>query len=293
MSSTSPPGTPSVAVVVTHYRALPVLQANLVALAAVLDPATSEVVVCDSAAEPPAQAVVAAAHPGARYVPFVENVGFARLVNAGIAASTAPLVLVLNADVRLEADTLPALVRALDEHPSLGLVAPVLLNDDGSRQASAFAFHRASTVLHRRTATGRTPWGRRELRRFEAPAAEVAAACADLVEADWVLGAAMLVRRRAIEDAGPMDPSYFLYFEDVDWCLRLWRSGWRVAVDTRARAHHSHGRGSRGRGPVALLRNPLARAHLRSAVRFFRQHGLTPSRPRSLEPAPRTAADAP
>ena len=47
-------------------------------------------------------------------------------------------------------------------------------------------------------------------------------------EVDWVIGACMIVRRAALADVGAMDERFFLYFEDVDWCYRVWQGGWKV-----------------------------------------------------------------
>jgi hypothetical protein len=55
---------------------------------------------------------------------------------------------------------------------------------------------------------------------------------------DFVPGAAMLVRRRVFEDIGLLPEEFFLYFEETDFCVRAARAGWKVAVETRARAVH-------------------------------------------------------
>jgi N-acetylglucosaminyl-diphospho-decaprenol L-rhamnosyltransferase len=87
-----------------------------------------------------------------------------------------------------------------------------------------------------------------------------------------------MVRRSALESVGRLETRYWMYFEDVDVCLRLWQAGWKVALVPAARARHTYGRASRGKGPSALLTNQMARVHLRSAILFFRLHGLRPTR---------------
>jgi N-acetylglucosaminyl-diphospho-decaprenol L-rhamnosyltransferase len=279
----SEPGSPpSVAIIVTHYKSVPALQASLTSIRAVADLGATEVVVADSEEQPGTEQVVQEILPQATYLGFADDVGYAVSVNAGLAATTAPHVLVLNADVRLQPGTVEELVGALQADEGLGLVGPVLRYDDGTLQDSAFRFYRPATILHRRTRTGATPWGRRELERFSAPSREVSReldrAGRTPVETDWVLGAAVMVRRSALERVGPPDTRYWMYFEDVDWCLRFWRAGYRVAVVPSALALHTYGRASRGKGPAALLRNEMARVHLRSALKFFRAHGLRPVR---------------
>jgi N-acetylglucosaminyl-diphospho-decaprenol L-rhamnosyltransferase len=102
------------------------------------------------------------------------------------------------------------------------------------------------------------------------------------VDVDWLMGAAFLVRRTAAEDAGPLDEEYFLYFEDVDWCLRFWERGWRVRYLPVVECLHRWSRASRKGGVLGLVSNPLARRHLRSSIRFFRRHGIYCARPQNV-----------
>ncbi|WP_346621266.1 glycosyltransferase family 2 protein [Blastococcus montanus] len=282
MSQRTAGETAHVAIIVTHYKSVPALEASLVAIRDVADPGRTEVVVADSEVQPGTEEAVRAILPGTNFIGFADDVGYAVSVNAGIQATSAPYVLVINADVRIAEGTVEKLVAALEADPSLGLVAPILRYDDGALQDSAFRFHRPTTILHRRTMVGGTAWGRAALRKFTEPSRVVERAIGDPeaapVETDWVLGAAMMVRRAALEEVGPPDTRYWMYFEDVDWCLRMWHAGCRVAVVPGAEAFHTYGRASRGKGPRALLTNQMARVHVRSAVKFFLAHGLRPTR---------------
>jgi hypothetical protein len=85
---------------------------------------------------------------------------------------------------------------------------------------------------------------------------------ADTRPVDWVLGAAMLVRREAMRDVGLMDERYFLYFEDVDWCQRMWRHGYEVLYVADAPMVHDYARAS------ARLRPRSVRAHAAGLLRF-------------------------
>lgn len=278
-TGTEPAG---VAIIVTHYKSVPALRASLESICATLDLADTEVVVVDSEVQEGTEDVVREIVPQARFIGFTDDVGYAVSVNAGLDATRAPYVLVLNADVRISKGMVESLVGALEADDSLGLVAPVLRYDDGSLQDSAFRFYRPTWILHRRTATGRTAWGRAALRRFSefsrAVEDEIGREGSHPVRTDWVVGAALMVRRSALDDVGAADTRYWMYFEDVDWCLRMWQAGWEVAVVPSALAHHTYGRASRTKGPLALLKNELARAHVRSAVKFFGAHGIHPSR---------------
>jgi N-acetylglucosaminyl-diphospho-decaprenol L-rhamnosyltransferase len=269
-----------VAVVVTHYRNARDLVTCLRSLAANGGQRVREVLVCDSEALPEHEPVVLEAHPGARYLGFERNVGFSALVNAGVEATTAPYVLVLNADIVVAPGTIDLLAAHLDRADEVGVVLPRLVGADGEFQHSVFRFYKPMTVAYRRTPLARLPRGRRELGRFlDRATLDVAVATGQPVDIDWGLGASWLVRRTAWARTGPMDVEYFLYFEDVDWFLRCWQAGWRVQYLPTACCRHAHGRASASGGLLGLFTNPLARVHVRSALRFFRKHGMRPTRP--------------
>jgi N-acetylglucosaminyl-diphospho-decaprenol L-rhamnosyltransferase len=263
-----------VAIVVTHYRNPQDLERCLRSIAAYGGPRVTEVWVADSQAAPETRSLVDSALPTARYLPFRQNVGFAALVNMGAAASKTPYILVLNADVELTEGTIDALAGHLDTNPGTGVAFPQLRYPDDTLQHSVFAFYRPITVFYRRTPLGKTPAGRRELARFLDPEElQDAVATGTPIDVDWALGAAMLIRRQTLLDVGPLDETYFLYFEDVDWCLRVWAAGWRCRYIPEAWCRHDYGRGSAAGGTMGLLTNPLLRWHIRSAIRFFVKHG--------------------
>jgi len=269
-----------VSVIITHYHSLRELADCLQSLKALPGSEELEVIVADSEAEPQADAMVLAAFPQASYLPHRRNVGYARLVNGGLALSTAPYVLVLNADIRLEPGVLEAMATHLEDNPDVGLVAPRLVGGDGGHQYSAFAYYRPWTIANRRTPLGKTPQGRWDLERFEMHREVDAAIQSGLpMEADWVMGACMFARRTAIGQVGPLDEEYFMYFEDVDWCLRFWQTGWKVHYLPNASCTHGWGRGSKKGGAAAVFTNRLARQHITSAIKFFRKHGIYTRRP--------------
>jgi hypothetical protein len=277
--------TGDVAVIVTHYRSPEDLVENVSSIAKYGGDRVGEVWIVDSEAIAGVRDAVHEIMPSAHYLPFRLNVGYAALVNMGVAASSTPYVMVMNADVMLNPGCIDTLASELDHTPDIGVLAPQLRYSDDSLQHSTFAFYRPSTVLVRRTVLGKIRWGRRELRRFlDEETVSDALASGMPTDVDWSLGAAMMIRRQTLEEVGPLDEEYFLYFEDVDWCLRAWQSGWRCAYLPTATCKHHYARASAAGGMLGLLTNRLTRRHIRSAVRFFRLHGLSVTRP-SLPPA--------
>ena len=186
------------------------------------------------------------------------NLGYARGVNEGIRAASEENVLLLNPDVRVLPGSIEALERAAEEHPRAGILAPKLLDPDGSLQLSARRFYSWRTLLLRRMPLPGVAARSREVRDHLMEDWDHA----DTRPVDWVLGAAMYVRRGAMRDVGLMDERYFLYFEDVDWCQRMWRHGYEVVYCADARMVHEYARAS------AQIRPRSVRAHAAGLLRF-------------------------
>jgi hypothetical protein len=128
----------------------------------------------------------------------------------------------------------------------------------------------------RRTFLGKTAWGKRELDWFLMMDTNEH----DVQDVDGLIGAALLIRADAMQQIGHFDERFFMYFEDVDLCRRAWESGWRVCYAPVAKFVHYHQRESRIKWPWEVLTNRTSRAHLASAVHYFRKyHGKPSPRP--------------
>ncbi|MFN3429119.1 MAG: glycosyltransferase family 2 protein [Candidatus Sericytochromatia bacterium] len=245
------------AIVIVNWNTQALTLACLAAVAA--HAPGREVWLVDNASSDDSVEAVEAAFPDVRLIRNAENVGFARANNQAIAESQAPYVWLLNSDTELAPGALDALEAYLDAHPRVAAVGSALVNPDGSPQACSFAF---STPLAtwaewlylpgplarwRDRAFGLGP--RRERGRT-----------------DWVLGASMLVRRSAIEAVGTLDPGYFMYSEEMDWCRRFADAGWEVHLETQSVVMH-HGGGSTRRMPDKMLIELF-----KSRARYFRRH---------------------
>jgi hypothetical protein len=174
-------------------------------------------------------------------------------------------VFIVNPDTVAEPGSLDRLLELARSVPEAGIVAPKLLNPDGTVQMSCRRFYTLKTIVLRRTFLGRvfkdSPSVRRHLM-LDWDHNSTA-------EVDWVIGAAMLVRRAAVAEVGPMDERFFLYFEDVDWCYRMHAAGWKVYYCPAGKLVHHYRRQS------AQARFGRAkRAHLESWLRFSEKWSL-------------------
>jgi N-acetylglucosaminyl-diphospho-decaprenol L-rhamnosyltransferase len=243
------------AAVIVNYNAGPAL-ADCVASVLSQEPCP-EIVVVDNASTDGSLAELGQLHPGVRIVHAGGNLGYARAANLGIAATGAPVVAVLNPDTVLEPKTGLALKERLDAEPEVGAVGPQLHNTDGTVYPSArrvpsvadavghgllFFVWRDNPFTRRYRETDADPTRPRDV--------------------DWVSGAAVWLRRDALDDIGGWDERYFMYVEDVDLCWRLRQAGWRVAYEPAGIVEHLLGVSTAGR-PYRMIAE-----HHRSLLRF-------------------------
>jgi GT2 family glycosyltransferase len=154
--------------------------------------------------------------------------GFGANHNAAFAGAKGGCFCVLNPDIRLTMDPLPLLVEALADGKA-GVAAPRILNPGGGIEDSARRFPTLWTIV--RKAFARAP--RHDYEIAGAP-----------LHPDWVAGMFMLLRSAVYREIGGFDERYFLYYEDVDLCLRLRRQGYAVVLEPRATALHDARRAS-------------------------------------------------
>jgi len=253
-------------IIITHHKTPDLLKLCLDSAQAAGQGLEQEILVLDSEAEEETGAMITDKFPAIKYFPFKENTGYAKIVNIGVREARGQYVLVLNADMILEPASLTKMVNYMAVHPTVGVLGPQLLNFDGLTQESCFRFHRLSTVVYRRTLLGKTIWGKKELARFAMRDFDRSF----IQDVDWVLGAALFMRRHALEQVGLMDERFFLYLEDTDWCRRFWEKKWQVVYFPDARMHHYHSRVSKkSSGLLDLFINKYTWIHIASAVKYF------------------------
>jgi len=257
---------PEIAAVLVNYNAGGELARALRSIADEMVGRSWEAFVIDNASSDGSGASVANFAPMVQLVQNTANVGFSRGVNQGLAASTAPLVLIMNPDCRLVAGAVAALRSVLDARPDCAIVGPRILNPDGSVQGSARGDPDMLTGLFGRTALlGRLvpflPVAKRNV-----VAEEAIRSGEQSVVVDWLSGACMLGRRTALEQVGGFDERFFLYWEDADLCRRLRLRGHHVRYVPSATAIHRVGQSSRTARTLAI------RAFHRSAYLYYATH---------------------
>lgn len=270
-----------VLVVIVNYKTAALTVACLGSLAREIagDPSVRVVVVDNDSGDGEALAAAISKHGWGEWASLTlaqVNGGFSYGNNRGVEPALKwPLppdyVLLLNPDTEVRPGAIRALVQYMDAHPRVGIAGSSFENEHGVEWPIAFRFptmsgqlaqgmrsRLVSRLLHART-VARTMGNEPE-------------------EVDWVAGASMMVRRQVFEDIGLMDEGYFLYFEEVDFCLRARRAGWPCWYVPQSRVMHISGQST----GVSAADRPLKRMPrywFASRSRYFvKNHGLTYAR---------------
>jgi GT2 family glycosyltransferase len=206
----------------------------------------------------------------ARVLPLKENRGFSAGNNAGIRfllgdPGPPDWILLLNPDTLVHPGALGALLRRAAGSPRTGVVGSRLEDPDGTPQSSAFRFFTIIGEAERGFRLRVTSW---LLSRWAVVLPQPAAAC----RVDWVSGASLMVRREMLEAVGLMDEGYFLYYEEVDFCLQAARAGWECWHEPESRVVHLGGQ-STGVDPTDTSRRPPAYVFESRRRYFMKNHG--------------------
>jgi N-acetylglucosaminyl-diphospho-decaprenol L-rhamnosyltransferase len=195
------------------------------------------------------------------------NLGFAAAINQGFRRVPAKSFLLLNPDVLVGPGSLEVLWKTLEAHPQAGIVTPRLTNPDGTLQYSCRRFYSYPVLLLRRFPFNRLFPNHSLIRHHLMLDWEHDT----LGPVDWALGAALLIRDKAVTRQNLLDERFFLYFEDVDLCRRMWESGWEVLYQPAATLVHQHRRQS-----ARKLFHPAKRHHFLSLMKFLWKYRLRP-----------------
>ena len=223
---------------------------------------SSQLIVVDNASSNGSVEMVKEAFPEIHVIANDRNLGFTKANNQGIALSDGRHVLLLNPDTEVVGDALGEMVAYMDDHPTAGALGPQLLYPDGQVQSSRRRFpdlrtaYVESTFLQSWFAQSGMLERYYVLDRFDGETQAV----------DWVVGACLLIRRETLEEVGPLDESFFMYSEELDWCYRAKMRGWEVVYLPTAQAIHHVGKSSEQVLPVRHIQ------FQRSKVLFFKKH---------------------
>ncbi|MBI2063428.1 MAG: glycosyltransferase family 2 protein [Candidatus Yanofskybacteria bacterium] len=225
-----------------------------------------EIIVVDSTISRQARDLIREQYPEIKYIPFKENLGYARGVNIGIQSSCGKYILILNPDVIVTDGAIEKMADYMEKHPDIGILGPKVLNFNGTHQRTFFSYYKPATIIARRSFLGKFGRFKKELDKFLMADAD----SRKIQTPDWLMGSAIMVSREAFNKIGGMDERFFMYFEDVDWARRFWHNDYKVVYYPEAVIYHYHQRESSSRmGLLDAVFNNKTRWHIASAIKFF------------------------
>lgn len=230
-----------IAVIVVNWNAKDDLRACLHSLACTADPAVAaETWVVDNASTDGSAAMVRAEFPNVHLLVNTANLGFSRANNQAIAVSQSRYVFLLNSDALAHTDALRTLMDYADMHPETGVLGPRVLNPDGSLQFSCRRFPTLGAGVFRNTYLGRLFPRNKYAQDYLMTDFDHLS----VRTVDWVSGCAMFIRRALLGRIGLLDERFFMYCEDVDFCLRAGQAQAPVVYMPQAVVTHAIGRSS-------------------------------------------------
>ncbi len=214
-----------ISVVILNYNVREFLENALNSVFRAIHNLDAEVFVVDNASADLSADMVRRKFPDVRLIVNDDNKGFAAGNNVALRQCRGKYILVLNPDTLIQENTLSVMKEFMDSHPEAGAASCKVLNSDGTLQLTCKRSFPTPWVAFTKIAGlsalfPKSRWfGKYNLTYL--PENEVH-------EVEAVAGSFMFLRREVLETAGLLDESYFMYGEDLDWCYRIWKAGWKI-----------------------------------------------------------------
>jgi GT2 family glycosyltransferase len=249
----------TIAVCIINYNTRDLLRE---CLRSVLMQNADEIIVVDNASTDGSAEMMKAQFPSIPLIALGKNVGFGAASNLGTKNCRSEHILLLNADVQMNPGSLQALHRYLETHPHVSMIGPRVLNPDGTRQTSCFYYPTPPHVfLYISGFYKLIP----HLPNFKKRTLQKAAS-EKSTAVPWILGAALAFRRETFETVGGFDESFFLYFEEVDLCYRLFLQGKQIHFVPEAEVVHVGGASTTQKRAWSYIQ------FFRSLATFYHKH---------------------
>lgn len=263
---------PDVSIIIVNWNLREFLKKCLESIRSRSDSLTVETIVVDNASDDGSIEMVEQDFPEVSTIINRENAGFARASNQGMKVARGRYIFLLNNDAVLPEEVLASLVEFMDAHPDTGICGPRVINSDGTLQINSKGFYPSiPRIAAQLILPGHIMHpGGRSLGLYEYKDDKKTR------EFDWLSGCALMARREAVGIVGLLDAEVFMYCEDIDWCYRMKKGGWKVVNLPQVNVLHYGGQsmklqmgatvGSHAAGLIAFYK----RYHSKFATAFFR-----------------------
>ena len=221
--------------VIVNYKSTNLLHACLSSINDSVNGSMPQIYVFDNGSQDHVH-VIKQDFPTVNLIESQSNIGFSKAVNRILKYSSNPYIVLLNPDTVVGPRFFDIMKSFMNSNQDVGIAGPKIFNTNGSIQGSARAFPTFYSAFF-----GRSSWISKCFPHNRFTLNCLLSNNSDgktPLEVDWVSGACMVVRRKALENVGLLDERFFLYWEDADWCRRMWDNGWKVVYNPKASIKH-------------------------------------------------------
>ena len=229
--------TKDVSVIIVNWNTKELLVACINSIKNETHNATLEIIVVDNASTDGSQEALKQRFPDVTLIQNKENFGFAKANNIGIQASRGKYICLVNSDVQVKSVCIDRMINYMEHHPEIGMLGPKIFLPGGDVQLSCQRFPSlwrqfcSAICLHWIFPQSKIFTGT-ENRSFSYD---------KISKVDVLIGAFWLLRRKALDQVGLLDETFFFYGEDKDWCKRFWAKKWEVIFFPDAEIIHFTG----------------------------------------------------
>jgi GT2 family glycosyltransferase len=237
-------------IVIVNYNTGKLLEDCLRSIYANANGMPFDVWVVDNNSVDSSTAMVRSAFPKVRLIENGSNVGFSKANNIALSRCESEYILLLNPDTLVIGDAIDRMVDFMEEHPTVGIAGCKVLNGDHTLQlACRRSIPTPKVAFFRMTGLSRLFPNSKAMAQYNLTFKDAN----EKQEVDAVSGAFLMARRKTIEDIGFLDERFFMYGEELDWCLRAKRAGWMVMYNPEAEIIHYKGESTKSNSRRAAL----------------------------------------
>lgn len=249
-------------IVIVSWNTRDLLRRCLETLKPELADIDSEVFLVDNHSADNSAQMVASEHPWVKLITNDENLGFAAANNQAFKLAQGQNILLLNPDTEVLPGSIHKLLNFLDAHPTCAVVAPQLINSDGTIQRSCRQFPTFKGMLYELIGLSRIFPERQEFRQYKM----LDWNHDDERQVDQPEGACLMIRRQIIDQVGSLDEGFFMLFEEVDWCYRIKQAGWQIWFTPQSQIIHHYGQS------IKQVKARMILSSHRGLYRFWHKH---------------------
>jgi N-acetylglucosaminyl-diphospho-decaprenol L-rhamnosyltransferase len=232
----------ALSIVIVNYRTERLLKGCLESIYAGSNGTPLDIWVVDNSSRDSSVAMVRSLFPKVKVIENPSNVGFSRANNLVISQCRSDYVLLLNPDTLILGEAIERMVKFMKQHPEVGIAGCKVLNRDGTLYLPCRrSIPTPEVAFYRLTGLSRLFPKSRALARYNLTYEDPDRTH----EVDAVSGAFLMIRRQVVEEIGLLDEQFFMYGEDLDWCLRAKRAGWTVMYYPAAEIIHYQGQSTK------------------------------------------------